>query len=104
MLRRRATLPSWLRTGIALLALLASGTAIAVAAITQQPQDVKAAVEWLPTNLANTPTTFTPLEVNFDSQINSGDAAFAADLSNGHHTIFSSVCTDSGIPHTRPPC
>jgi hypothetical protein len=60
--------PSFLYAVIFLLALaIAIPTAIADVTVTQQPQDVKAAVERLPANLANTPVTFTPLQAQFDT-------------------------------------
>jgi len=45
--------------------------------ISQQPQDVQAAVEWLPANLANTPIapTFTPMVVELDQPISVGGAS-----------------------------
>lgn len=58
---------SLLHTVIFLLALVVAGHVIADVTVTQQPQDAKAAVEWLPANLANTPTSFTPLQVQFNA-------------------------------------
>jgi ABC-type transport system substrate-binding protein len=92
----------FLTSSLAILALVVSGAVSAAATITQQPQDVKAAVEWLPANLANTPTTFTPLEVTFDAQINSGEILWLDLTRKGNRVIISGDNHSSGTTFDQP--
>jgi hypothetical protein len=48
-------------------ALILAGQVAADITFTWQPQDAKAAVERLPADLANTPSSFTPLQAPFDT-------------------------------------
>ena len=92
----------FLVSSLALLTLVFSSTASAVATITQQPQDVKAAVEWLQTNLANTPSTFTPMAVQ--SSLNTAsNENYRLDLpKKGNRIIISGDNHSSGTTFDAP--
>jgi len=69
--------------------------------ITQQPQDVKSAVEWQPADLANTPSSFTPLQVQVTDDITGGapdtGSTIRFDLpAKGNRRILSDANTGSG--------
>ena len=73
-----------------------------VASITTQPQDVRAAVEWLPSYLANTPSaSFTPMEVTLNGDINTSDVIRIDLPAKGNLRELSGPSVGSGITITN---
>jgi len=76
---------------------------IGLATISTQPQDVKAAVEWVPAKLANTPSaSFTPMQVTLAGDINTGDVIRVDLPARGNRRIISDTGTGTGAAFADP--
>ena len=78
------------------------------ATITTQPQDVKAAVEWTPAYLLNTPSaSFTPMAITLPDVLNAGERIRIDLPGEGDRNVFSDAVTGSGpalvLPHAIIP-
>lgn len=76
---------------------------VGLATITTQPQDVRAAVEWLPAKLANTPSaSFMPMEVTLSGDIDTGDIIRIDLPAKGNRRIISDAATGTGAAFADP--
>ncbi len=81
---------------------LAAASTTSLAAISAQPQDVRAAVEWLPSYLANTPSSqFTPMEVTLSGDVNNNDIIRIDLPAKGNLRELSGPSAGSGVTITN---
>jgi len=76
---------------------------VGMASISVQPQDVKAALEWLPGDLANTPSSlFTSMQVQLTGDIATGDVIRIDLPAKGNRKTISDAHTGTGAAFSDP--